>query len=316
MANRHLSRSIVLQTLFEWDFNGEPQETALVLERNVEEFAPGMGDSSFIAALLNGILEKRTELDDIIVKAAPDWPIQKISMVDRNILRIGLFELLFGDRTQVPAKVAINEAIELAKTFGGENSGKFVNGVLGAVYKEIGEPGKNETSKKKGKDPVDPKTLPLDRLCGAVVYARHEGEVYLGLVHDVFGRWTLSKGHLKDGEELNAAVIRKVKEEMGIDCVPEVELGSNEYIASHPEKGKMRKQVVYFLAQANKDELKAEKTGGLDDARWFRLADILDLNMYEDMLPLVTKAIKILVGGGEESEGGESVAAPVEEIPV
>ena len=144
MANRHLSRSIAMQTLFERDFNrgqvktkeGATTETIdEILERNVKEFAPGMGDFSFMKKLVLNILEKQKTLDDIIEKAAPDWPIERISIVDRNILRIGLYELLFSDRTEVPPKVAINEAIELAKTFGGENSGKFVNGVLGAVYK-------------------------------------------------------------------------------------------------------------------------------------------------------------------------------------
>src|SRR5688572_5794213 len=141
MANRHLSRSIVLQTLFEWDFlpsdkkseNPTPLEIKEVLKRNLKEFAPGFEDDIFVFALIDQVLKKRTVIDEIIEKAAPDWPIDKISVVDRNILRIGLTELLFGDRKEVPPKVAINEAIELAKTFGGENSGKFVNGVLGAV---------------------------------------------------------------------------------------------------------------------------------------------------------------------------------------
>src|SRR3989338_4470549 len=143
MANRHLSRSIVLQTLFEWDFSLALKKSASinaelkkVLDRNLKEFAPGLEDDNFVLKLLGDVLKKHGTIDKIIEKAAPDWPIDKISIVDRNILRIGLTELLFGDRTQVPPKVAINEAIELAKTFGGENSGKFVNGVLGAVYKE------------------------------------------------------------------------------------------------------------------------------------------------------------------------------------
>ena len=150
MANRHLSRSIVLQTLFEWDFNGA-KETNIkeIVDRNLKEFAPGLEDDVFVFSLVEEVMKKRKVIDEIIEKAAPDWPIDKISVVDRNILRIGLTELLFGDRNQVPPKVAINESIELAKTFGGENSSKFVNGVLGAVYKEIGEPGKEEVSKKK-----------------------------------------------------------------------------------------------------------------------------------------------------------------------
>src|SRR3989344_2939525 len=153
MANRHLSRSKVLQTLFEWDFslsqvNSANQDLKDVLERNLKEFAPGLEDDQFVFSLIEEVIKKRVTVDEIIEKAAPDWPIDKISIVDRNILRIGLTELLFGDRAQVPPKVAINEAIELAKTFGGENSGKFVNGVLGAVYKEIGEPGKEQVSKR------------------------------------------------------------------------------------------------------------------------------------------------------------------------
>src|SRR3989344_6658205 len=136
MANRHLSRSIVLQTLFEWDFNS--CDSALIsgiFERNVKEFAAGISDFSFMDKLLKGILEKQKDIDLIIEKAAPDWPIDKISLIDRNILRIGLYELLFGDRTQVPPKAAINESIELAKSFGGENSSKFINGDLGGDRK-------------------------------------------------------------------------------------------------------------------------------------------------------------------------------------
>ena len=150
MANRHLSRSVVLQALFEWDFSGQPdKQVSAIIARDVKEFAPGLNDISFMEDLMKGILAKRTDLDDIIVKAAPDWPLDKISPVDRNVLRLGLYELLFSDRGEVPAKVAINEAIELAKTFGGETSGRFVNGVLGAVYKELGEPGKDDAPLKK-----------------------------------------------------------------------------------------------------------------------------------------------------------------------
>src|SRR3989338_9350390 len=160
MANRHLARSVVLQTLFEWDFSSLSKKAAIeALSRNIEEFAPGIGDPIFTGKLLQGVLEKQQDIDLIIGKAAPEWPLPKIAVLDRNILRLGLFELLFSDRHEVPPKVAINEAIELAKTFGGENSSKFINGVLGSVYKELGEPGKDETSKKKKEEPVDIETL-------------------------------------------------------------------------------------------------------------------------------------------------------------
>ena len=137
MANRHLARSTVLQTLYEWDFSDQKLNPDDILKRDATEFAPGAEHNHFMKSLLDGVISKKKDLDNIIVKAAPEWPIEKISVMDRNILRIGLYELLFANREQVPPKVAINEAIELAKKFGGETSGKFINGVLGAVYKEM-----------------------------------------------------------------------------------------------------------------------------------------------------------------------------------
>lgn len=242
--------------------------------------------------LLKGILEKQKDIDLIIEKAAPDWPIDKISVMDRNILRLGLFELLFSNRSEVPPKVAINEAIELSKAFGGETSSKFVNGVLGAVYKELGEPGKEETSKDKKKN--TPVVL-TENLGGAVVYAKDGEDIYLALVHDVFGRWTLSKGKIPAGIDIEEGTIQGVKDELGLDITIKEKLGENEYIAYHPEKGKTKKHVVYYLAESPYKDLVKEEKGGLDDAKWFKLADIIDLNFYNDILPLVTKAINILL---------------------
>lgn len=296
MANRHLSRSIVLQTLFEWDFTVRPDDEAVpILKRNITEFGPGLEDDEFMEVLLDLVIKKKKIIDDIIEKAAPEWPIDKIGVVDRNILRMGLAELLFGDRTQVPPKVAINESIELAKSFGGENSSKFVNGVLGAVYKEIGEPGKEEVSKrKKDAEPIDISKLPIERKVGAVIYAKYEGGISLAMVHDVFGYWTLSKGGVKDDEKEEDGVVRKIKEEIGLDIKVVAKLGENEYIASHPEKGKIRKAVSYFLAEAPYQELNLEQKKGLDGAEWFPLAEVADLTMYDDIYPLIAKSVELL----------------------
>ena len=116
--------------------------------QNSKEFGPGLEDDSFIRQLVNGVISYLGKINQIIAKAAPEWPIEQIAMVDRNVLRLGIYELLFGDYKEVPPKVAINEAIELAKSFGGESSGKFVNGVLGTIYREIGEPLKDDSSNK------------------------------------------------------------------------------------------------------------------------------------------------------------------------
>jgi N utilization substance protein B len=292
MANRHLARSVVLQTLFEWDTTqASEKDTFEILARNVAEFGGDDVDQPFMESLLKGVIAKQKDVDLVIEKAAPDWPIDRIAPVDRNILRLGLYELLFADRAQVPAKVAINEAIELAKTFGGDSSGRFVNGVLGAVYKELGEPGKDEQGSKK----IKREELPLEKLGGAIVYAKHDGQYYLALVHDVFGRWTLSKGHIEEDPTPEQGVVRIIKEELGLTAQVGAQVGENEYVASHPEKGKVRKHVWFFLASSDFEPLTLKKSGGLDDAKWFRLQDIIDLNFYDDMLPIVTAAVQKLL---------------------
>lgn len=139
MASRHLSRTAALQALFVADARGDLSEEALVLahDRNADFFPRSDEDIAFTEALLRGVAVKRQEIDALIVTAAPEWPLERIASVDRNILRIGIFELLFGDRASVPPKVVLNEAIELAKTFGGDTSGKFVNGVLASILRDL-----------------------------------------------------------------------------------------------------------------------------------------------------------------------------------
>ncbi len=137
MASRHIARSIVLQSLYEWDFYQKKSDLFSVLERNMEEFGGGFDEQDFARSLIKGIVENLERLNKIIETSAPERPIDQLSIIDRNVIRIGLFELLYEDTTQVPPKVAINEAIELAKSFGGSSSGKFVNGVLGAIYNEM-----------------------------------------------------------------------------------------------------------------------------------------------------------------------------------
>ena len=123
-----------MQSLYQIDFRGggEPEN---IIEHSIKEFAPTYEDKTFINSLVSGVRKHQAEIDAIIVKYAPEWPIEQITTVDRNILRLGVYELKYVDN--IPSKVAINEAIELAKTFGGESSGRFVNGVLGAVYKDM-----------------------------------------------------------------------------------------------------------------------------------------------------------------------------------
>ena len=155
MASRHIARSIAMQTLFEWDFWGrDNKKLDRFRKRNVEEFGAGIEEEyEFIERLVNETVKHIDKIDAIIEKTAPEWPIEQVNLVDRNVLRLGIYELLWSNREEVPPKVAINEAIELAKGYGGDSSGRFVNGVMGTIYREIGEPGKEQISKlKEGED--------------------------------------------------------------------------------------------------------------------------------------------------------------------
>lgn len=159
-SNRHLSRIIAIQTLYEWEFIStrfpieekfdEKEKVSEILERNFTEFKKAVNNKDFIAELVWGVLEHKERLDKIIKPAAPEWPIEQIALVDLVVLRMAIFELLF--KREVPPKVAINEAVELAKTFGGVNSSRFVNGVLGTVYRasDIYNPEDDKKPEKKG----------------------------------------------------------------------------------------------------------------------------------------------------------------------
>lgn len=136
-SNRHLGRIIALQTLYEEEFRHEAGDSAFqldeVLARNIGRYEEMVDDIDFIHELVRGVLEKTSELDAVLQPIAPEWPIDQIARMDRLVLRMGLYELLYT--ADVPPKVVINEAVELAKAFGGENSSKFINGVLGTVLR-------------------------------------------------------------------------------------------------------------------------------------------------------------------------------------
>lgn len=141
-SNRHLGRIVALQTLYEYEFRTQSNDTSVdskeILERNIERYESAIEDKKFVSELVKGVIKSQADLDEKIQPIAPEWPLDQIARIDRNIIRIGLFELLHrGDK--VPPKVAINEAVELAKAFGSDNSSKFVNGVLGTAYRTLVE---------------------------------------------------------------------------------------------------------------------------------------------------------------------------------
>lgn len=148
-SNRHLGRIVALQSLYEYEFRTQSEDTSVdideILSRNLERYEEMIDDKQFVTDLVHGIVEKQAELDEKIRPLAPDWPLEQVARVDRAILRMGLYELLYLAAI-VPPKVAINEAVELAKAFGSDNSSKFVNGVLGTAYRTFTE-GESDNAK-------------------------------------------------------------------------------------------------------------------------------------------------------------------------
>ena len=287
MASRHLARSIAMQALYEWDFNGGSGAlVAGILDKNLAEFGPGLEDQEFPRRLVNGVLEHRETIDTIIAKAAPEWPLEQIAMVDRNILRLGLFELIYGDHQAVPPKVAINEAIELAKSFGGESSGKFVNGVLGTVYRELGEPGKDHP--KRG-DEASPKT---EDYVGAIILRRAPEGALWAMVYDVFKYWTFVKGGRRADENLEEGALRKVQEEVGLAGAIRGVLGENSYPATNDAGEKVLRRVTYFLVETHDAELRLEAGSGLTDAQWVPMDEVKKLKHYEDTNHIIDAAMQ------------------------
>ena len=155
MSNRHLARTMAMQCLFEWDFRGKDSARIDDIIVHVkEEFAPDFNDEGYVARQVQAVVDHVTDIDALLEQFAPEWTVEEMTKTDRNILRLGLYELKWDQK--IPARVAINEAIELGKTFGGGASGKFVNGVLGAVYKDMiakGEVKEADKEEKKEKTP-------------------------------------------------------------------------------------------------------------------------------------------------------------------
>lgn len=287
-----------MQSLFEWDFYGKSDNIDEIVDRNLKEFGPGLESQDFTKQLVKGVTGRLSEIDKIIIESAPEWPLEQITMVDRNVLRIGLFELLYAKREEVPPKVAINEAIELAKSFGGESSGRFVNGVLGTVYKGIEDIEEEEIAKAGDK-------VPLELLSGGVVYRKKDGVWQIALLLDVFGRWTLPKGHAEGNETPEETALREIKEELGLTDLKIIKkIGERKYVAHEPDKGMIKRQVTDFLLEAPENaELKVEKSSGIKDAKWFKLEEISDLKQYQRVRSSIEEAIKTL---NQENDNNKS----------
>lgn len=282
MASRHLSRIAALQALFAADVRSDFSFPSLsaTWEANTDSLAHDDEDHAFTERLLKGVSAKQEEIDAVIAGAAPQWPVEKIAVIDRNVLRLGLFELLYGSTISVPPKVALNEAIELAKTFGGNSSPKFVNGVMGAVYRDMGAPRRDESPR--------PASEAGSHAAGVVLCAHEGGVWYVALILDPFHKWTLPKSRLATGELSERAALRAAEDELGVRTLSLLgPLGEHTYAAREPGAGTEERTALYFLACTEKGVLKPSKKEGVQDAQWFAVGNLPDTDCYEDLRHLI-----------------------------
>ncbi len=287
MSNRHLSRTIALQTLFEWDFHHRSKKLFDLLKSNIVNFAPVFEDNNFTEGLVKGVTKHLKDIDALIQKFAPEWPIDQITVIDRNILRLGIFELKYDN--QMPPRVAINEAIELAKAFGGESSYRFVNGVLGAIYKDMGEPEKNITT------PITAE--PQEISVGGVVYRRTKDGLVFAVIKDAINKWTFPKGKIGDLEEhkdedILTALRREITEELGIKTMDiKLELGSIDVTVRPPNKDPYPKRIHYYLVETKEETLVPEESVTVKDAEWVTQDNMLEKLGYDNSKELFNYAL-------------------------
>lgn len=284
MSNRHLARTLVLQTLFQWDFNQQKENLAEILAHNQNEFAPDFDDQNFSQNLLENVAGKLKEIDSLITTYAPEWPLEQITVCDRNVLRIGIYELKFA--LEIPPKVAINEAIELAKTYGSESSGKFINGVLGSVYKNMQETGEKKDFENEQKREFS---------AGGVIFRKEAMDYQFALVLDAYDKWTFPKGHIEEEENQEKAAMREIKEEIGLDnLTSHGYLGSIDIKVNEPNKRPVPKTVYYFLIETSDKQFKVTEEPEVKEARWMNKEEAIAKIGYENAHEIFNAALKKL----------------------
>ncbi len=296
--SRHFCRIVAMQSLYEWDFRQSGPSVKDITERNLKEGTAEIDkkDKEFIFVLIDGVLKNLKEIDEIIKVAAPEWPINQIAAVDRTILRLGIFELLY--LKEIPPKVAINEAIELGKAFGGENSGKFVNGVLGTIYRnsDLYKEEEESTLAKASLDKEEKKETSKIEAAGGLVYREEDKKIYFLLVKDRFLKWTIPKGKIEAGEEASQAAGRETREETGISNLELIsELGKFKLFPKK-EGEKIQKTVDTFLFKTNekKVDMAKVKDPEIKEVKWFEIKDAIKNAGYKNTEELINEAVRII----------------------
>ena len=284
---RRNSRVISLQTLYLFEITNIEHENNLdeILNTVQKLSEPELNiDIVFTKKIITGVLKNKDKIDELITNVSENWSLDKIALVDRIIMSIAVYEMLIDGTSEVPEIVALNEAIEISKTFSTQQSIKFVNGILGKIYKEIGEPNKER-----------PKSVVKKSGGGLIIFNGESGEEpEVLLVMDKFNKWTLPKGGIEVKENEVSESIRVIKKKLDLDVEVEKEIGRNSYISHHPVEGKIKKEVIYFLMYSDSQSVKISKDyTGITKFGWFKIHETENLPMYKDMKELFFEDTKI-----------------------
>lgn len=284
MSNRHLARTLSLQTLFQWDFNKQTENIDDILNYNFKEFAIDFNDDGFSENLIKGVIKNIDDINSLIVKFAPEWPLDQITISDRNCLRIGIYELKY-DPT-IPPKVAINEAIELAKTYGGESSGKFINGVLGSIFKEMEIRGEKQDMEE---------AIKKETSIGGVVYHKDNNNYKIALIFSAHDKWALPKGHKEETENEKEAAVREISEETGLTKLTVKDyLCETEVKIKEPKKTTILKTIKFFLVESADNKIIVPNIAELKDVQWFSPKEAYEKTDYDNVREALDKAYNIL----------------------
>lgn len=264
---------VSLQTLYEWDFD-EEKNVSEILARNIEKSGLKV-EIPFCEKIVDGVANNIDAINAKIRETAPEWPIEQIAGIDRSILRIGIYELIFDK--EVPPKAIINEAVELGKEFGGENSGKFVNGVLGTIYR--------------ASDRYEDENLVTS--AGGIIFRKDGPKTFFIVVKNSWGKWTFPKGANEEGETWQETAVREIQEETGVKEAEILgEIGEIKFTDKSGEEP-IKKSVHFYLIKTNQTEIteKPLKSVHIQEVRWMEKDEVLKNLDYDNLIDLFKKAV-------------------------